>query len=63
MGLAELHADKELCIPGFKSLKQKIREKKCKGPKIAGGIGLFVRNEIAHLVQAVPNKIMTLLFG
>ena len=28
--LAEIHADKEVPIPGFKSLKQKIREKKSK---------------------------------
>ena len=56
VGLVELHADKELFLPGFKSVKQKIREKNFKGPKIAGGIGLFVRNEISHLVQVVPNK-------
>ena len=56
VGLAEFHADKEVFIPGFKSLKQKIREKQFKGPKIAGGRWLFVRNKIAHLVQAVPNK-------
>ena len=56
MGLAELHADKELSLPGFVSIKQKIREKKFKGPKIAGGIGVFVRKEISHIVQAVSNK-------
>ena len=27
-----------------------------KGSKIAGGIGLFVRQEISHIVQVVPNK-------
>ena len=56
LGLAELHADKELSIPGFKSVKQKIREKKFKGPKIAGGLGIFVREEIDHLIQVVPNN-------
>ena len=56
VGLAELHADRELYIPGFKSVKQKTRENFFKGPKIAGGIGVFVRNEISHLVQVVPNK-------
>ena len=34
VGLGEIHADKEVSIPGFKSVKQKIREKKFKGPKI-----------------------------
>ena len=56
VSLAELHADKEVYIPGFKSIKQKIRGKLFKGPKIEGGIGVFVRTEISHLVQAVPNK-------
>ena len=56
VGLGEIHADKEVSIPGFKSVKQKIREKKFKGPKISGGIGLFVKREISHIVQAVPNK-------
>ena len=57
VGLAELHADRELYISGFKSVKQKIRGEIFKrGPKIAGGIGVFVRNEISHLVQVVPNK-------
>ena len=37
MGLAELHADGEVYVPGFKRIKQKIREKTFKGPKIAGG--------------------------
>ena len=35
---------------------QKIREKFFKGPKIAGGLGVFVREEIDHLVQVVPNN-------
>ena len=56
VGLAELHCDKDVSIPGFKCVKQKISEKKFKGPKIAGGLGLFVKTEIAHLVEAVPNK-------
>ena len=46
IGLGEIHADKEVSIPGFKSVKQKIREKNFKGPKISGGIGLFVKREI-----------------
>ena len=27
VGLAEIHAEREVSIPGFRSLKQKIREK------------------------------------
>ena len=56
IGLAEIHAGTFVSIPGFKSLKQKIREKKFKGPKIAGGIGVFVRQELSHIVQVVPNN-------
>ena len=37
VGLGELHAEGEVNIPGFINKKQKIREKKFKGPKIAGG--------------------------
>ena len=45
LGLAELHAEKELSIPGFKILKQKNRPKKV----LRGGIRVFVRNELSHL--------------
>ena len=55
IGLGELHAEGEVSIPGFVSKKQKIREKYFKGPKIAGGIGVFVREEIQHLVSVVEN--------
>ena len=53
--LAELHCDEELSLPGFVSLKQKIRKKLHKGPKIAGGIGIFVKEAYQHLVQVIPN--------
>ena len=56
VGLGELHAEEEVSIQGFINKKQKIREKKCKGPKVAGGIGVFVREEIDHLVQVVDNN-------
>ena len=55
LGLGELHAEDILSIPGFINKKQKIRTKNFKGPKIAGGIALFVREEIDHLVQVVEN--------
>ena len=56
VGMGELHAEAEVSIPGFINKKQKIREKKFKGPKIAGGIAVFVREEMNHLVQVVENK-------
>ena len=43
VGLGELHAEEKVSIQGFINKKQKIRVKKSKGPKIAGGIGVFVR--------------------
>ena len=56
IGLGELHAEGEVSIQGFVNKKQKIREKNVKGPKIAGGIGLFVRDEIEHLVEVIGNE-------
>ena len=55
VGICEIHSEGEVSIPGFKSKKQKIREKIFKGPKIAGGVGVFVREELDHLVDVVPN--------
>ena len=51
LGLAELHADTKVSIPGFENIMQKNR-----GPKMHGGIGVFVRHELSHIVQHVPNK-------
>ena len=56
VGIGELHAEGEVSIPGFVNVKQKIRAKKFKGPKIPGGIAVFVREEIYHLVKVVENK-------
>ena len=55
VGLVELHTESEPTIPGFKLIKQKIRKKLYKGPKIAGGLAVFVKNEISHMVKCVPN--------
>ena len=41
VALSEIHCN-EVSLPGFISKKQKIRDKKHQGPKIAGGIGVFV---------------------
>ena len=56
VALSELHSDKELSLPGFESLKQKIRKKTHDGPKISGGIGIFIKEEVKHLVQLLPNE-------
>ena len=56
VALSELHSDKELSLPGFISIKQKIRKKLHKGPKISGGIGIFVKEDCEHLVQVLPNE-------
>ena len=56
IGLTELHADAEVFLPGYKCVKFKKREKGPKGHKVGGGIGVFVKREIAHLVQAIPNS-------
>ena len=56
IGLGEIQSEGNVDIPGFKCLKQKIREKKLLGPKIAGGLGVFVRDRFAGLVELVPNS-------
>ena len=45
-----------LSIPGFQLKKQKFRPKKHKGPKIGGGIAVFVKQNIAKNVQLIPNN-------
>ena len=57
LGLGELHASALVDIPGFKLMKQKIREKNFKGPKTAGGLAVFVRKELEHFVEIMPNDI------
>ena len=42
-------------MPGYRLLKQKIRKKVHKGPKIGGGIAVFVREEMGDLARVVPN--------
>ena len=53
--LGEIQAGGDVCIPGYVCVKQKIREKKFKGPKIAGGLGVFIKKEIGQLVQLIPS--------
>ena len=56
VALSELHSDEELSLPGFISIKQKIRKKMHMGPKIAGGIGVFVKEKYVGIIDLVPNK-------
>jgi hypothetical protein len=56
LGLAELHTNSKPSIKGFKLIKDKIRQKTHKGPKISGGIAVFAKKEIAHMIKHVPNK-------
>ena len=55
LGLAELHTLSKPSIKGFKLIKDKIRAKTHKGPKISGGIAVFVKKEVAHIVKYIPN--------
>ena len=53
VGLSELHTSEEASLPGFKLVKQKFREKFHKGPKISGGLAVFVKNDLEHVVQPI----------
>ena len=55
LGLAEIHSEEKVFVPGFNLIKQKIWEKKFKGPKVAGGLAIFVREELVPFVQVIPN--------
>lgn len=56
VALSEIHTqDKDISIPGYRLVKQKIREKKNKGPKISGGMAVFVKETLYDLVHVVPN--------
>ena len=56
VALSELHTErKDLFIPGYRILKQKIRKKEHKGPKIAGGIAVFIKENLFNLAHVVPN--------
>ena len=60
VAFAELHSETVACMNGFTVLKQNIRKKIHKGPKIAGGggggVAVFVKNEIYHLVLPMVNQ-------
>ena len=56
VGLSELHTNDTISLPGFKLIKQQIRETKHRGPKISGGLALFVKNDLQHAVTEVKTK-------
>ena len=43
---SELHTDKNISIPSFKLKKQKFRPRTHKGPKISGGLAVFIKHNI-----------------
>ena len=47
IGISELHTKNYISLPGFSLKKQKFRVKKHRGPKIGGGIAVFVKHNIA----------------
>ena len=56
IGLTELHTNEVVSIPGYKLLKQKFREKHHKGPKISGGLAVFVKTYLQNAVIPIPNS-------
>ena len=54
LGISELHTDTTPSIKGFKLIKDKKRQSK--GPKKSGGIAVFAKKEIAHMVKLIPNN-------
>ena len=54
--LSELHANKAVSIPGYAIKKQKFRPKTHKGPKIGGGIAVFVKQSMSQSFRIIPNN-------
>ena len=55
VALSELHTQINISIPGFHLKKQKFRTKNHKGPKIGGGIAVFVNQNVADNFRLLPN--------
>ena len=53
--LSELHTKASISIPGFILKKQKFRVKKNKGPKIGGGIAVFIKSCIYKNFKLILN--------
>ena len=54
--ISELHTAKDISIQGFSVKKQKFRVKTHKGPKISGGIAVYVKQNLAGNFQVIPNN-------
>ena len=54
--LSELHTSKIISLPGFHLKKQKFRRKKHKGPKIGGGIAVFINHKLANNFRIIKNN-------
>ena len=55
IAISELHSKVNIQIPGFHLKKQKFRTKKHKGPKIGGGIAVYVKQDVASNFRLIPN--------
>ena len=56
IAISELHTKVSISIPGFHLKKQKFRPKKHRGPKIGGGIAVFVNQKVAKNFRIIPNE-------
>ena len=54
--ISELHTNNVISIPGFCVMKQKFRPKNHKGPKIGGGIAVYISQELAGNFRLIPNE-------
>ena len=54
--ISELHASKTISIPGFYLKKQKFRAKKHRGPKIGGGIAVYINQNLANNFRLIQNE-------
>ena len=54
--ISELHTKKDISIQGFTVKKQKFRTIAHKGPKISGGIAVYVKQNIAGNFHVIPNN-------
>ena len=55
VGLAELHTREKILLPGYIRLEQKFRTENHKGPKISGGLAIFVKQHLQKIVHVVPS--------
>ena len=56
LAITETHTqNKDISIPGYTLVKEKIRVKQHKGPKISGGLAVFVKDYLYRSIHVVPN--------